>query len=560
MHSAEQEAGLASRAARFAPALLALVTFALYARAARNGFVAYDDPVYVSENPVVARGLTLEGLRWACGARAGNWHPLTWASHMLDVQLFGLEPGAHHLSSAALHALNAWLVYLALARLTRARGAALFAAAFFALHPLRVESVAWASERKDVLSGTFFALTLLAYERYARRGGLGPYLLVALCLALGLMAKSMLVTLPLLLLLLDWWPLARLGGSARPTAPPSPAPTRPGKRDGPGAGFRLLLEKSPLLALALGVSWVTFRIQRGAGAVGDLKAFTLAERAANALRSCAVYLEQSLWPAELSCIVPHPAAVARKDELLGALYLPAALCALLLAALSLLAWWQRRRRPQLFLGWCWYLGLLLPVVGLVQVGVQAHADRYTYLPGIGLALALGVTLAELAGRSRRARMLVASCAGLWLFALSALTWRQIGVWRDSRTLFEHALAVGERNYVALTYLGQVERRAGDPARARELLERSLEFQPRQLEAMRELALACDQLGDREASRRAWRRVLRNDPESALAHRRLGATLFELGEGEEARAHLEQALRLAPDDPEARALLRRLAGG
>ncbi len=517
MTAVERQEG-ESRSARLALAFLLFSTLAIYGRTAFHPFVSYDDPVYVSENPVVARGLTLEGLRWAFGARAGNWHPLTWLAHMLDCQLFGLRAGAHHLVNAALHALNAALLWAALLRLTRASWTSLFVAALFALHPLRVESVAWASERKDVLAGTFWMLALLAYERWARRGGAGRYLVVALCLALGLMAKSMLVTLPCVFLLLDHWPLGRSRTTTAAPALPSLAPTHPGKTPGTRAGFGLIAEKIPLLALALAAGAATFAIQRSAGAVGTASSLSLPARAANAALSCWIYVGQTLWPSGLACIVPHP-AVTRAD--LGReLWIPglASLAGLVVA--SGLAFALRRRAPWLLVGWAWYLVTLLPVIGLVQVGVQAHADRYTYLPSIGLYLMAGFSLRALVLRRPALRPGAVGAAALALVLLAALAWRQVGFWKDSRTLFEHALAVTEDNWVAETYLGKVERRAGDPASARARFERALAANPRHVEAMLELGYACEALGDRPAAHRAFQRVLRNDPANPRAHEAL----------------------------------------
>jgi len=494
-----------------AAAVLVVALLALYARTRTHGFVAYDDPVYVSENPVVARGLTWEGLRWAFGFHAGNWHPLTWLAHMLDVELFGLDAGAHHLVNAALHALNAVLLFLALARLSGARWSALAVAALWALSPLRVESVAWASEKKDVLAGTFWFLTLLAHERHARLGGAGRQALVCLALALGLMAKSMLVTLPLVLLLLDAWPLGR-ATRADPAAP-SPWP-------------RLWLEKLPLLALALAAGLATLVIQRQEGAVGSLGSLSLLERVTNAGRSTWIYLGQTFLPGTLTCFVPHPVLVTPRAELGRALFLPGTLGLIGIVAVTVLLVRLRAGRPHLLVGWLWFLVALAPVIGLVQVGHQAHADRYTYLPSVGLLLALVFEL-RVASRPGLIPVFGAALTGLALF-FALRTRPQIDTWHDSRTLFRHALAADPRNYLAATFLGQVERRAGEPAAAREHLELALEANKLHVPAMLELGLTLVELGDLPEARKALKRTLRNDPGNAAALRALGEVERRLG--------------------------------
>jgi len=520
----------AARARRLALVALVLATLGVYARTATHGFVAYDDPAYVSENPAVERGISLEGLRWACGFHAGNWHPLTWLAHMLDWELFGAYAGAHHLVSAALHALNAVLLYLFLARATRAGWTSLVVAASFALHPLRVESVAWASERKDVLAGTFWMLTLLAYERYARRGGPGRYALVSLGLALGLMAKSMLVTLPVVLLLLDEWPLGRArsrAGSAAGPAPtplPSLAPTHPGDMPGSTIGARsgcaLLLEKVPWILLALAAGAATLFIQRSEGAAGTLSSLRLVDRAANPFLSYGVYIAKTLWPSALACFVPHPVLVTPREELASALHRPALLTAAALVALTVLVLRQRRERPYLLVGWSWYLVTALPVIGFVQVGQQAYADRYTYLPTIGLGIMLAFLGRELLVRRPHLVPWAAGFVALVLCALALLSARQVGVWRDSRTLFTHAARVTDRNYLAHTFLGAAARRAGRLDEARAEFERALEDNKLHVQAMLELGLTLQELGDLPGARRALNRTLRNDPRNEQALRAL----------------------------------------
>ncbi|HEY6000299.1 MAG TPA: hypothetical protein VI078_13500, partial [bacterium] len=348
--------------ARAVAALLAAATLAAFLPLLDAGFINLDDPTYVTENAHVRDGWSAAAARWALtGFDAANWHPLTWASHLTDVWLFGLRPAGHHATSLGLHALAAALLALALARLTGRVWPGTLAAALFALHPLRVESVAWVAERKDVLAGLLGAATLLLYARHVRRPSPRRLVAVTAAFALGLMAKPTLVTLPLLLLLLDWWPLGRLRAAS--TAPRA----------------RLILEKAPLLALSAASCVVTYLAQARQGAMVGAEVFPIGDRALNALSSYGAYLGKTLWPAALAPFYPHRGA--------GLAPATALLLATLLAGICAAAWTLRRRCPWLLCGWLWFLGALVPMIGLVQVGLQGMADRYTYLPSIGLALA-----------------------------------------------------------------------------------------------------------------------------------------------------------------------------
>ncbi len=401
-------------------AALALLTLAAWLPALRNGFVNLDDPYYVTAQPHVLPGITRAGLAWAWTAKvASNWHPLTMLSHMLDCQLFGLDPAGHHATSLLLHLANVLLLFAVLWRMTGAAGRSAAVAALFAVHPTHVESVAWVAERKDVLSALFWLLAMGAWERYARAPSIGRYLLVALLMALGLMAKPMVVTLPFALLLLDVWPLGRLQLGWK----------------------RLTIEKIPLLALSAASSLITLRYQQTSLAPLGVVPWSL--RAANALVSYAAYLGKLFLPRHLAVFYPIPLAIPAW-KVAGA--------ALLLTALTALAVWRARREPWLLVGWLWFLGTLVPVIGLVQVGRQAMADRYTYIPSIGLFLAVVWSLAEL-GKAHRAAL--AATAGIVILALAAITWTQIGYWSDSATLFRHALAAtGDDNYLAHIGLGK----------------------------------------------------------------------------------------------------------
>ncbi|HEX6882081.1 MAG TPA: hypothetical protein VF530_01810, partial [Planctomycetota bacterium] len=398
------------RAALLAALLFALA-LALFWRTTDFAFLNYDDDTYVTANPGVRGGLSWEGLRWALTTgHAANWHPLTWLSHQLDVELFGLDPRSHHRTNVLLHALNAALCFLALRALTGASGRSALAAALFALHPLRVESVAWVAERKDLLAGAFGFAALWAHAAYARQGGTRRHGLCLLLFALGLAAKPMLVTLPALFLVLDAWPLKRLfvtPPAAPPVPPPSPAPTRPGEVHGARLRYAVIREKVPFLLLALASALVTLLVQRAGGALGPLAEVPLGPRLVNALRALGLYLSKSLVPEGLCVIHPHPYLAAG-----GGWTVAAALGLGLLLAWLVLGWRRRRSAPYLLVGALWFVGLLVPVLGLVQVGLQGWAERYTYLPSVGLALALVWGGAELCTARRRAPGLALAAAAL----------------------------------------------------------------------------------------------------------------------------------------------------
>ncbi len=514
--------------AREALAALALFagTLALYAETGSFEFVAYDDPGYVTENPVVSRGITGAGARWAFTSTSYqyNWHPLTWLAHMLDVDLFGLDAGKHHLVSAGLHALNAALLFLAFRALTAAFWPSLLAAALFAVHPLRIESVAWVAERKDVLAGAFFCLTLLAYARHARSPSPGRYSLVALLLACGLLAKPTLVSVPLVLFLLDWWPLGRLlGGSRR----------------------AVFLEKLPLLGLSLASAAITLVAQHGGGAVST--GIPLGARVGNAVVAYVAYLGKALWPEGLAVFYPHPAIVQPERSR----FLPILFSLLVLALASVLAWRLRRRAPWLIVGWLWYLGMLVPMIGLVQVGDQALADRYAYLPLIGITVAFSWTASELVRVRPAVRWTTAGVSAALVGACVLVSARHLSVWRDSRTLFEHALLVTDRNYVAHASLGKVLGDAGRLDEALEHFERSRAILPGFFQAQLNAGKARYKRGELDLARAAFENCVRLRPESAEAHFDLAIVLARLGDFEAADRHLAEALRLDPayaDDP------------
>jgi len=571
-------------------ALVGLVA-AIYAPAARNAFVRLDDDVYVFENPHVAGGFSRDGVRWAFTSfHASNWHPLTWLSHMLDGQLFGVAPaaaGAHHLVSVALHAANAVLLFLALRRMTAAAWPCAWVAVLFAVHPLRVESVAWASERKDVLSGLFFMLTLLAYARYAARPSAGRYAAVASSALLGMLAKPMLVTLPFVLLLLDHWPLGRRHGS-RPAVPERGCATA--ARPESISIWRLLLEKAPLVAIAGIVSLLTIRAQEATGAVTHLETRGVAWRLVTAALGYGIYLWKTLWPTGLAPMYLHPASFLGAD--FGRLARVAAATAAFLAAVTAWVWRRSRSSPYALTGWLWYLGMLVPVIGLVQVGAQLWADRYAYLPLVGVYLMVVWGAWEATASRPRARRTVAVLGGACALTLAVAAHAQVRIWRDSRTLFEHTLAVTHDNWIIENNLGaylSVEHPASDEAlrhlqaavrinpeypearnnladvwlargvygEARTQWEQSLRLRPDQTKPRVGLANIAAREGLIDEARSRLEETLRRDPRSSEAHATLGLVFAMSGDVERARAQMEEAVSIDSGSVMAQHLLARL---
>jgi Flp pilus assembly protein TadD len=535
--------------------LLAGLTAVAFAPSLANDFVNYDDPEYVTNNRWVQSGLTPEGVAWAfTTTHAANWHPLTWLSLELDHQLFGPAPWGYHLTNLLLHAANVLVLFAALRRLTGAVGRSALVAALFAVHPLHVESVAWVSERKDVLSTLFGMLTLLGYARYAERPGPGRYLLVLVPFALGLLAKPMLVTLPFVLLLLDYWPLGRMKSEIRNpksqtiSNPEIPIP-KPGGVGVSGFGFRVwhlfrisdfgfrIFEKLPLFALAAVSCAVTLYAQRQA--MPALAALPFGYRVVNAVTAYAGYVGKMLGPLRLAVLYPYPRGWLLRD------LVPAGV---LLLAVSGLALGSARRRPYLLVGWLWYLGTLVPVIGLVQVGKQQMADRYTYFPLIGLFLILVWAVADLAARRPSLRALPAALAALVLAVCVVLTWRQAATWRDSASLWNQALRATTDNSDAHLQVGSLLEARGQPGQAVEHFRRAVSLAPDDPLARLGLGVALSRLGG-QADEAAVHltEALRLDPRLGKAHHALGAALELLGKPGEARQEYEAALRLGPGD-------------
>lgn len=507
---------------------LVLLTFIVYQPVLTAGFINFDDGLYVTANRHVQGGLTWKGFLWAWQANvASNWHPLTVLSHMLDCELYGMDAGRHHLTNLLFHLANVWLLFEILRRMTRehagAIGPSAWVAALYGIHPLHVESVAWIAERKDVLSAFFFLLTLGAWHRWARERRPRWYLLAILLFACGLLSKPMVVTLPFVLLLLDIWPLGRLRvGEIRSV------------RD-LGAGLRpLLLEKIPLFALSVASCAVTVFAQQGS--MATLQAVPAARRVGNALVSYVVYLGKTFWPAKLAAFYPLPQGIPLwKSLAAGAL----------LAAITVLAVWRIRRQPYLAVGWLWFLGMLVPVIGLVQVGRQAMADRYTYLPSIGLFLAVAWLAADLAFERRLFRAARAGAALAVVAALAVAAHAQAGLWKDSLTLFRHALAVNPNNYLAHLNVAVALSRRGDREGALHHFHELLRLQPHLPEAHATLATALADWGRPAEALPHARRAVQLKPDRARFRHVLAGVLEKLGRKEEAIAQLRKALELNP---------------
>ena len=518
--------------------LLSAITLLVFWPATSHEFINYDDPLYVTENPHVQAGLSQESIAWAFGHVTGEgtyWHPVTWLSHMLDCQLFGLKAGRHHLTNLLFHTANVLLLFLALRRMTGAAWRSAVVAGLFALHPLQVDTVAWIAERKNVLSTLFWMLTLLAYEAYARRPGVTRYTLVFIAMALGLMCKPMLVTIPCVLLLLDYWPLRRIvevqPGSVSPHAASYPR----------YKWRRLLLEKMPLLGLAAVSSAVTVMAHQRLGLLPTGEQLPLSSRVEHALVAYAGYLEKIVWPVDLAVFYPHPGTWPSERVLLSAL---------LVAGITVLAGWWARKRPYLIAGWLWFLGTLVPVIGLVQAGTQSMADRFAYVPIIGVCILAVWGLAEMLGRAPFHRIIMAGTAGAVLCACGIAARRQVGYWQDSETLFGHTVRVTRDNFVALLNYGVGLGEHGKLEEAVKQYEEALRVNPGYPQAERNLGNALALQGKLEAAIPHYATALKSKPDYAEAEYNWGSALALEGKLNEAEGHFLAALRLSPDYAEA----------
>ena len=570
-------------------ALLVLVTIAIYWPATRSDFVNYDDDLHVTANAQVQRGLTWEGVKWALVTPVNCiWHPITVLSHMADCQLFGLNPWGHHLTSVLLHAVNTMLVFLLLWGMTGGFWRSVWVAALFGWHPLHVESVAWVSERKDLLSGCFGLLALIAYVRYAQGGGAKSegrrpkaegnpkaeirspkpeaggrrsvvrspwsvcslpssiFYLLSLCfLALGLMSKPMLVTWPFVMLLLDYWPLGRMQNAecrmqnAEASNPPhvsrftfhAPRITL----------VPLVVEKIPFFLLVAVASVVTFLVQRQTGALAAGESLPLGARIGNAVISYGRYLGKVFWPTDLAVLYPHPGQWPLAKVLLaGGLML----------GLSALFWAGRRRYPCLLMGWLWYCGTLVPVIQIVQTGSHAMADRYMYLPALGVLILAIWGMDELTRGWRFRTLALAVAGGVAIFGCVVLTRQQIGYWRDSEALFRHALEVTENNDGAHNGLGIALDQKGEMAEAIRQFEEAIRLKPRYANAYCNLGIALNKNGQVDKAIRQFQEAIRLKPDLPGAHYGLGIVLSRKSQTDEAIGQFEEAIRLKPDYAEA----------
>jgi tetratricopeptide (TPR) repeat protein len=507
---------------------LALLTFVVYLPVRNHDFVRYDDDVYVTNNTVVKSGLSWQGIKWAFVTEHGaNWHPLTWLSLMLDCRLFcaasltgGVQPGPLHIVNVLFHIANALLLFIVFNRMTKALWQSAFIAALFALHPLHVESVAWIAERKDVLSTLFWLLTMLAYVRYVERSSAGRYILALIFFALGLLAKPMLVTLPFVLLLLDYWPLGRFENSK----------------------FSIrnsIIEKLPFFFLSILSSVITFVVQQKGGAVfaGDIVPFNV--RLANAICSYFVYIEKMFWPVRLAVLYPYN----------GISLVKVLLSAIILVLITVLVLYNYRRRKYLVVGWLWYLGTLVPVIGIVQAGVQAFADRYTYVPLTGLFIMCVFASADLLKNVPFKKYILATSATIILLACTILTTVQLIYWKDSVLLFERALAVTENNVHMLNNYGNALGAMGRHKEAAKVLEQAVRGLPDSYEIRNNYGRALQNLGKLDEAIEQYQIALKIEPTADFARYNLSVALAAKGNFDAAIEQCRIALAARPDDAE-----------
>ncbi len=501
---------------------LAALVWVIFGQAIHFGFVNFDDDVYVYKNPHVTGGVTGTDIHWAfTHVHSSNWHPITWLSHMLDCQFYGLNAGGHHFNNILIHAITCVLLFLLLRRMTGFLWRSAFVAAVFAIHPLRVESVAWIAERKDVLSGLFFVLTIAVYVWYARRSwSLVRYLVVALMFSLALMSKPMVVTLPFVLLLLDYWPLNRFTASKNHPIP-----------------WRCVLDKIPLLALSAATCAITVLAQHEA-----VSPLPLLLRLSNAALSSVVYLRQMLFPSGLVVLYPFPEHGLPQSEIFLA-------CGLLIA-ISATVFLGRRKSPWLLFGWLWYLGMLVPVIGILQVGAQAHADRYTYLPQIGLCIALTWSVAELAARWRPHHLALSGVSTAVVLALAVCAHQQTTYWQNSRTLWTRALAFTSDNIVAQNNLGNALLDDGKVDEAIPHFKEARRIKPEDAKAAFNLGNALINKGELTEGIANLSQALQLNPNYTEAHINLGSAFLKTGKVDDAVDHFQKALQLEPAQPSA----------
>lgn len=508
---------------------LAVLTLTVYWKVQYHEFLVWDDYEYVVKNPHVHTGLLPENLLWAFSfTDVSYWHPLSWLSHMLDCELYGLNPRGHHFNSVLIHTLNSLLLFWVLRRMTGALWKSAMVAALFSIHPLRIESVAWVTERKDVLGAFFWILTIGLYDRYTRRPTIGRYLSLLFSFAMGLMCKPMLVTLPFTLFLLDYWPLGRIRLGRAFTGRQFPL--------GESSALTIVLEKLPLILLSAASSAITFWAADRIGSVPTIETLSLQTRSGNALVSLVMYLWKTIWPSKLAFFYPFSATPWGPWHVAG--------CALLLGCISLFAIIYLRRHPPLSTGWLWYLGTLFPVIGIVQVGTQGMADRFTYIPHIGLFIAVVWSFSEVTVSLRRPFVLPLF-AGLILLVLSVSTSRQLTYWKDGVTLFSRALEVTTGNETAHYMLGCEWMRRGRSDLAVRHFSEALRIKPGHLPARQSLGVALAYQGKTDAALAQLLEALSLQPGNSEIHSRIGDVHMVQGRPDDAISSYMEALRLDP---------------
>jgi len=513
---------------------LVIGNMAVYSQVINHSFVNYDDGMYVTSNYFVQKGLSLINIIWAfSNVYAANWHPLTWLSHMLDVQLYGLSPGGHHMTSVLFHVVNSLLLFLVFRRMTGQIWQSGFVAAIFALHPLHVESVAWVAERKDVLSMFFWVLTMYSYILYVEHPGVTRYMLALIFFVLGLMTKPMLVTLPFVLLLLDYWPLRRFQLKHEDD---------PGRKSGQQLHMiTLIWEKAPFFIISIAASAIALFAQHSKGTVASLDRFTLFVRIENILVSYVDYIGKMIWPDNLSAFYPYP-GILTGWHVVGS--------CLLLAFITFLAVRSLNPRPWFIIGWLWYIGTLVPVIGIVQVGLQAMADRYTYIPLIGLFIIIAWGVPELAIRWRLKKPVFVGITTAILIVFMVISWLQVRYWADNISLYEHALDVTSDNFVAHNGLGCDLTTRGMLDEAVIHYSEALRIRPEYAEAHYNLGHVLSIQGKNEEAIEHFHKALQIKPDYAEAHDYLGYELACLGNRQEAIKHFRKAIQIKPDYAEA----------
>lgn len=503
---------------------LSAVILTVYYQVGTHNFVYYDDAVYVLETPAVLEGLTPKSISWAFSTLTmANWHPLTWLSYMLDVQLFGPTPGAMLLENVAIHTFNTILLFILLTRTTVFVWRSAIVAALFALHPLHVESVAWIAERKDVLSTLFWLLSLYFYACYAENRNIRSYVLTLGAFTLGLMAKPMLVTVPMVMLLMDYWPLQRLKITIHKKADKHTAP------------LHIFLEKLPFLALAAVSCVLTVIAQQGA--MAPLAVSSSADRISNSLNSYIIYLSKTFWPVDLCPFYPFPISIPAWQPICSAI---------IISAITILVFRANNRYPYLLFGWLWYLITLLPVIGIVRVGMQASADRYTYVPLIGIFIMLAWGVSDLWKLKFKSKAPLITIIFITIATLSYLAWQQVSYWKDATTLFTHTRNVTKNNYIAANILGLEQMKTRNFSEAFKLFDESFRQAPWYIEPYINQGLALYNLGLLNAAEFHFKQALLYTPLNPAIHNNLGITLADLGKLDEAIKHFMEALKLKPE--------------